>query len=59
MTASTYVFYDGSIAGQQRPAQHTLEDNKVTVRRVIVDCSKQTLDAGNGDIAHPASVSLP
>ena len=51
MTASTYVFYDGSIQGQQVPAQYTLEDNVLTLRRVIVDCSKQTLDAGNGDVA--------
>ena len=51
MTASTYVFYDGSIAGQQKPAEYTLEENVLTVRRVIVDCSKQSLDAGNGDIA--------
>jgi hypothetical protein len=51
MTASTYVFYDGSIKGQQVPAQYTLEDNIITLRRVIVDCSKQNLDAGNGDVA--------
>lgn len=48
---ATYVFYDGSIAGTQIPAQYTLEDNRLVVRRVIVDCSKQTLDAGDGDIA--------
>lgn len=51
MAASTYVFYDGSINGQEIPAQHTLEDNILTVRRVIVDFSKQNLDAGEGDVA--------
>lgn len=47
---STYVFYDGSIDGQQVPAQYTLEDNRLVVRRVIVDCAKQNLDAGDGDV---------
>lgn len=51
MTASTYVFYDGSIDGQMKPAQCTTEDNTLVIRRIIVDCSKQNLDAGNGDVA--------
>lgn len=51
MAASTYVFYNGSIAGQMKPAQHTPEEDEMFVKRIIVDCSKQTLDAGEGDVA--------
>lgn len=47
---ATYVFYDGSIAGQMQPADCTLEDNRLVIRRCIVDCSKQNLDAGDGDV---------
>lgn len=50
MGASTYVFYDGSIEGQMTPAIYTSEDNLLTIKRIIVDCSKQTLDAGVGDV---------
>jgi hypothetical protein len=48
---TTYNFYNGTIAGQAIGPQMVTEINRLTVRRAIVDCSKQTLDAGNGDIA--------
>lgn len=47
---ATYVFYDGSIAGQMKPAIYTSEDNLLTIKRIIVDCSKQNLDAGDADV---------
>lgn len=51
MAASTYVFYDGSIAGQQRTTFFTPNEDSPFALRNIIDCSKQTLDAGEGDIA--------
>jgi hypothetical protein len=51
MGASTYVFYDGSIEGQMTPAIYTSEDNLLTIKRIIVDCSKQNLNAGDADVA--------
>jgi hypothetical protein len=49
---TTYNFYNGTIAGQAIGPQMVTEINRLTVRRAIIDCSKQTLDAGNGDTAH-------
>lgn len=57
MAASTYVFYDGSIAGQMTPAIYTSEDNLLTIKRIIVDCSKQNLDAGEGDVGQVLPIS--
>ena len=49
--ATTYVFYDGSISGQMVPPRHTPEEDEMFILRNIVDFSKQTLEAGEGDIA--------
>jgi len=47
---ATYVWYDGSISDVSKTAIHTSEEDEVFVRRAIVDCSKQTLNAGDGDV---------
>lgn len=47
---ATYDFTNGSITGQMRPTPVTTRETELTVMRNIVDCSKQTLDAGNGDV---------
>jgi hypothetical protein len=49
--ATTYVFYDGTVAGTSINPQMDTQLNYLTVRRVIVDLANQTLDAGEGDIA--------
>jgi hypothetical protein len=49
--ATTYNFTNGSISGAMYPAETTLHENEIVVRRNIVDFSLQTLDAGEGDIA--------
>jgi len=49
--ADTVVWYDGSIAGTFAVPQFETRTNMLTTRRIIVDCSKRTLDAGDGDIA--------
>jgi len=54
--ATTYVFYDGSITGQMIPPKHTPEEDEMFILRNIVDFSKQTLEAGEGDIAQVLSV---
>jgi hypothetical protein len=54
--ATTYVFYDGSIAGQMVPPKHTPEEDEMFILRNIVDFSKQTLEAGEGDIAQVLAV---
>lgn len=56
MAASTYNFTDGSIAGAYVPADTTLHENRVIVRRNIVDFSLQSLDAGEGDIAQVINI---
>lgn len=53
---ATYNFTDGSLPGQVMPAETTLHENKVVVRRNILDFSKQTLDAGVGDVAQAIKV---
>lgn len=47
---ATYDFTNGSIEGQMKPPVHTPEEDELFILRNIVDCSKQTLDAGNGDV---------
>lgn len=54
--ATTYNFTNGSIAGIDKPIEATLEDNFPTIRRAIVDFSKQTIDAGEGDIAQVINI---
>ena len=54
--ATTYVFYDGSITGQMVPPKHTPEEDEMFILRNIVDCSKQTLDAGEGDVGQVLSI---
>jgi|GEM_PF-5974015 len=53
---ATYNFTDGSIKGQMVPTEVTLIENRLTIMRNIVDFSKQTLDAGNGDVAQVLNI---
>ena len=53
---ATYNFTDGSIAGQIKPPETTLSENQPFILRNILDFSKQTLDAGNGDVAQALNV---
>jgi len=53
---ATYNFTDGSITGHPVPRSKTPEENEVFFLRNIVDCSKQTLDAGNGDVAQVINI---
>lgn len=53
---ATYNFTDGSIAGQVNPPEVTTIDNQLTIMRNIVDCSKQTLDAGDGDVGQVLNI---
>lgn len=54
--ATTYVFYDGSITGQIVPPKHTPEEDEMFILRNIVDFSKQTLQAGESDVAQVLSI---
>jgi hypothetical protein len=54
---ATYNFTDGSIAGQMKPTQVTVKETGLTIMRNIVDCSKQTLDAGVGDVGQVLNIS--
>ena len=54
--ATTYNFTDGSVAGHSVPADVTLHENRVRVKRNILDFSKQTLDAGEDDIAQAINI---
>jgi len=54
--ATEYVFYDGSITGQIVPPKHTPEEDEMFVLRNIVDFSKQTLEAGESDVAQVLSI---
>lgn len=53
---ATYNFTDGSITGIEIPKETTERETVIYVRRAIVDCSKQTLDAGDGDIAQAINI---
>lgn len=53
---ATYNFTDGSLPGQVVPAETTLHENKVVIRRNILDFSRQTLDAGVGDVAQAINI---
>ena len=49
--ATEYVFYNGSIEGQMVPPKTTPTENSTFILRNIVDFSKQTLEAGESDVA--------
>jgi hypothetical protein len=49
--ADTVVWYDGSISGTQVNPQMTTAVNYMVIRRVVVDLSLRTLDAGDADVA--------
>lgn len=55
---AAYDFTDGTIAGSgiQSQAAATTRDNALVIRRCIVDCSLQTLDAGDADTANVIKV---
>lgn len=53
---ATYNFTNGSIEGQMVPPEVGLSENKFYVKRCIVDFSKQTLDAGDGDVGQAINV---
>jgi hypothetical protein len=48
--ATTYNFTDGSIAGVPKPPEHTPIEDRLFVRRNIIDCGLQTLEAGAADV---------
>ena len=48
--ATTYNFTNGSISGVPKPPEHTPIEDRLFIRRNIIDCSKQTLDAGESDV---------
>ena len=54
--ATTYNFTDGSIAGAYVPAETTLIENQVVVRRNIVDFSLQTIDVSETDVVRVINV---
>ena len=54
--ATTYDFTDGSITGQMQPVAVTVIENRVTIMRNIVDCSKQTLTASASDVAKALNI---
>jgi len=47
---ATYNFTDGSIENQMVPPEMEIVTTQPTILRNIVDCSLQTLDAGDGDV---------
>ncbi|MDA3807430.1 MAG: hypothetical protein PF440_05870 [Thiomicrorhabdus sp.] len=47
---TTYNFTNGSIEGHMVPPNMEIVTSKPTILRNIVDCAKQNLDAGVGDI---------
>jgi hypothetical protein len=49
--ADTVVWYDGSISGTPVVPQMETTNNLMTIRRIIVDFSDRTLDAGDADVA--------
>ena len=53
---ATYNFTDGSITGVEKPHDTTPRGYELFVLRNIVDCTKQTLDAGDGDVAQVINV---
>jgi hypothetical protein len=54
--ATTYNFTDGSISGVPKPPEHTPIEDRLFVRRNIIDCSKQTLDAGSADVGQVINI---
>ena len=52
----TYNFTDGSIAGQVIPRAYNTGENQLYIRRNFVDFSKQSLDAGNADVAQVINI---
>ena len=54
--AATTNWTDGSIAGVDKPHAKTPKGGEVFVLRNIIDCSKTTLDAGDGDVAQVLNV---
>jgi hypothetical protein len=53
---TTYNFTDGSIAGIPKAVDSLPNTTGYFTRSAIVDCSKQTLDAGAGDVAQVINI---
>jgi len=54
--ATTYNFTDGSIANVPVPPETTLHENRIVIRRNIIDLSKQTLSCTDDDIAQVINI---
>lgn len=53
---ANYNFTDASISGVPKPPQHTPIEDRLFIRRNIIDCSKQNLDAGDADVGRCLNV---
>lgn len=56
MASSTYNFTDGSITGRAAAVQSKYIETPIEVKRALIDCSLQTLDAGEADVAQCLSI---
>lgn len=53
---ATYNFTNGSISGQPKVSDTLPNTTGLYVRRNIVDCANQTLDAGDGDVGQVINI---
>lgn len=53
---TTYNFTNASIAQVPAPPEHETKEDWITVRRNIINCARQNLDAGDGDVAQCVNI---
>ena len=53
---ATYNFTDGSISGLEKIADNLPNTKGPYVRSAVVDCAKQNLDAGDGDVGQVLNI---
>lgn len=56
MAATTYNFTNGSITGAPKLADTLPNSMGPFTRSAVIDCAKQTLDAGNGDVGQVLNI---